>query len=74
MVEVYEIFIHQVILWSSEKMFLCNASTEWKDLQLQGEWPQEMVLIVLFVGTVPLLFVGEFYSGDPAKEYIDLLT
>jgi hypothetical protein len=55
-----------------QKMFRCNASIEWKDWWLQGEWPQEMALTVLFVWTVPLLFVGELYSGDPATEYIHL--
>jgi hypothetical protein len=32
-----------------------------------------MALTVLFVWTAPLLFVGELYSGDPAK-YKNFLT
>lgn len=48
------------------------SSIGWKDLQLQGVWMQEMALTVLFVLTVLLLFVGVFYSGDPAREYIEL--
>jgi hypothetical protein len=49
-----------------------SFSIAWKDLWLQGVWMQEMALTVLFVLTVPLLFVGVLYSADPAKEYTDL--